>query len=466
MTFFVWFARQLVNPSPNLLNGWCLTTCAPCSRAERGTHQYNLGNYDVHRKGKPHMDGMERYQQWCQLLDDAPNLVIISTVKQNALHCLVCDLSPSPRSILHDVGPFFDHARGKAHKARCEAEGVESIPTCLLDNKQKKEGLLCLWGPMVATGSASTNSPPSVNHPLPSSAGSLLVAVGASKDVVITEGTVVVVMACSGTVCGERYRALYEVRSDVAEVERAAREYNPAKGKNKARDALPFRPAKLYDYTISIESGEVIVRSKQCTMLRSCTECKKINVVAIQQRAASADVIAAKADYFEARLCQFEPQPQTLALLDRERKQLPAAKTSSHFLNKPLEGQTAYLKSVLAGMRAQSATLTSSFACRLQTLELREEKFALISKVAEVGELSPAIRQYVMKLSEGGMVGKQMEGILDMYVNGDAQESYQALFGMMAGASEKCSRERRGITTSSGIPLDQGAINLLLAVGV
>ena len=67
---------------------------------------------------------------------------------------------------------------------------------------------------------------------------------------------------------------------------------------------------------------------------------------------------------------------------------------------------------ILYGIRAQRETLSQDFVHRIDMLMLRKEKLDLVAKVAEVGELSPTLRQYVAKVSEGLQGAARADGEL------------------------------------------------------
>ena len=109
--------------------------------------------------------------------------------------------------------------------------------------------------------------------------------------------------------------------------------------------------------------------------------------------------------------------------------------------------------------------MSTSFVHRIESLMLRADNFTGLIKVAEVGELSPTVRQYVANVSEGGAHAQAMEGLLAMYCEGSLQQSNQALFGMMIGMTEKHKREQHGSNSSRGIQLDPAVTWLLLTLG-
>ena len=244
-----------------------------------------------------------------------------------------------------------------------------------------------------------------------------------------------------------------------------------AKGKQKAVSELGERPAELAGYSVAIEAGVPVVRAHGCekdgAQTSPCTHSVKLDVPQIHKRASQAATLEAKVVIFEALVSSAPPTAGALALVQREQVEYDKKEKTrgTHFLSKPSAEQLLKLKQTLYGLRGQQSILSTSFVHRIEPPMLRAEKSDLLIKVAEVGELSPTVRQYVAKVSEGGAHAQEMEGLLSMYCEGSLQQSNQALFGMMIGMTEKHKREQRGVDTARGIQLDPAVTWLLLTLG-
>jgi len=268
--------------------------------------------------------------------------------------------------------------------------------------------------------------------------------------------SVVTTVGCSGIARGEDYRSMATIKTDIKIPARAPRKQSTAVVAGTSKVTAPHNgiDAVPYDYRVHLEDGIVVVRSNTCEMENAtkspCNACLVLSLTNIKKNALSARVTQAKVVCWDA-IISSQPLPEEpMALLQQESikvdvpgrgKQDSTLAAQMQVLDaKPDNEKRRLLAVSLAGFKSQMECFQESFHLRLALMKERLEKFEVLANHAELGTLSPTMKLAVSKMSNDGLHGKEVEAVMQMYVNGDLTTRNKAIFGLLVGCTESTRR--------------------------